>query len=120
MSQKYLQNPDSRSIGASESRVNLGLTIPPSPLQENVGVQTQGQEVTERMGVRHANENRAIKGKSSFLTERTDRQLKESSLGKLHHSADKVPQIPTLERSPVKKPHHPKDPTVKASSWKVQ
>ena len=61
MSQKYLQNPDSRSIGTSESRVNLGLTILPPPLQEKARVQTQGQEVKERMEVRHANENRAIK-----------------------------------------------------------
>ena len=73
MSQKYLQNPDSRSIGTSESRVNLGLTILPPPLQEKARVQTQGQEVKERMEVSHANENRAVKGKSSFLIERTYR-----------------------------------------------
>lgn len=120
MSQKYLQNPDSRSIGTSESRVNLGLTILPPPLQEKAGVQTQGQEVKERMEVRHANENRAIKGKSSLLTERTYRQWKESSPEKLTTHLTKYHKFWHLKSPQWKSRIILRTPTWRASSWKVQ
>lgn len=50
-----------KSTSNSEGGVKLGLTAPPPPLQEEVGVQTQRQEVKGIVEVRQANENGEIK-----------------------------------------------------------